>query len=82
MALGKQAMPITIDYVNNTRIKEVLIEIIDLDFPYNAIIGRGTLNILCNTLNSGYKISSLLSTKFRSYLLPLLPFRSFLSISK
>jgi hypothetical protein len=44
MALGKLPMPITFGYVNNTR-TEVMFKIVDIDFPYNAIIGRGTLNI-------------------------------------
>jgi hypothetical protein len=47
MALGKLAMPITFGYVNNTRTEEVMF---DIEFPYNAIIERGTL---CNTLNLG-----------------------------
>jgi hypothetical protein len=38
MAHGKLAMPITFSYVNNTRIEEVMFEIVDMDFPYNAII--------------------------------------------
>jgi hypothetical protein len=45
MVLGKLAMPITFGYVNNTRTEEVMFEIVVMDFPYNAIIGRGTLNI-------------------------------------
>jgi hypothetical protein len=45
MALVKLAMPITFDYVNNTRIEEFVFEIVDMEFPYNAIISRGTLNI-------------------------------------
>jgi hypothetical protein len=44
MALGKLAMPITFDYVNNTRTEEVTFGIVDMHLPYNAIIGRGTLN--------------------------------------
>ena len=61
MALGKLSMPITFAYVNNTRIEEIVIEIVDKDFPYNAIIGRGTLNIFEAVLHSSYlcmKISS------------------------
>jgi hypothetical protein len=44
MALGKLSMPVTFIYVNNTRTKEVMFEIVDMDFPYNAIIG-GELSI-------------------------------------
>jgi hypothetical protein len=47
MALGKLAMLmlITFGYVNNTRTEEVMFEIVDMQFPYNVIIRRGTLNI-------------------------------------
>jgi hypothetical protein len=44
VALGKITMSITFCYVNNTRTKQVLFDIVDMDYPYNAIIGRGTLN--------------------------------------
>jgi hypothetical protein len=44
LVLGKLAMPITFGYVNNTRTEEVVFEIVYIDFQYNAIIGRGTLN--------------------------------------
>ena len=54
MTLGKLAMPITFGYVNNTRIEEFMFEIVDMDFPYNAIIGRGTLNVFEAVLHSAY----------------------------
>ena len=54
MALGKLAMPITFDYVNNTRTQYVGFEIIDMEFPYDAINGRGTLNIFEVVLHSSY----------------------------
>jgi hypothetical protein len=43
-ALGKITMPITFGYVHNTRTEQVVFDIVDMDYPYNAIIGRGTLN--------------------------------------
>jgi hypothetical protein len=52
LALGKLAMPITFSYVNNTRTEEVVFGIVDMEFPYNAIIGRGTLNIFKAVLHS------------------------------
>jgi hypothetical protein len=52
MALEKLVMPMTFSYVNNTRIVEVMFEIVDMDFPYNEIIGRGTLNIFETVLHS------------------------------
>ena len=45
MALGKLSMLITFGYVNNTRTEEVMFVIVHMKFPYNAIIGRGTLNL-------------------------------------
>jgi hypothetical protein len=54
MALGKLAMPINFSYVNNTRIEEVMFEIVDMEFPYNAIIGRGTLNVFEAVLHLSY----------------------------
>jgi hypothetical protein len=44
VALEKIIMPITFGYVHNTRTEQVLFDIVDMDYPYNAIIGRGTLN--------------------------------------
>jgi hypothetical protein len=43
-ALGKITMPITVGYVHNTGTEQVVFDIVDMDYPYNAIIGRGTLN--------------------------------------
>jgi hypothetical protein len=36
-------MPITFGYVHNTRTEQVVFDIVYMDYPYNAIIGRGTL---------------------------------------
>lgn len=44
VAHGKITMPITFGYVHNTRTKQVVFDIVDMDYHYNAIIGRGTLN--------------------------------------
>jgi hypothetical protein len=43
-ALGKITRPITFGYMHNTRTEQVVFDIVDMDFPYNAIIGRGILN--------------------------------------
>jgi hypothetical protein len=42
-ALSKITMPITFGCINNTRIEQVVFDIVDMEYPYNAIIGRGTL---------------------------------------
>jgi hypothetical protein len=51
VALGKITMSVTFGYVHNTRTEQVVFDIVDMEYPYNAIIGRGTINafeaILC-----------------------------------
>jgi hypothetical protein len=54
VALGKITMPITFGYVHNTRIEQVVFDIIDMDYPYNAIIRRGTLNAFEEILHLVY----------------------------
>jgi hypothetical protein len=44
VALGKITMSITFGYVHNTRTEQIVFDIVDMEYPYNAIIGRGTLN--------------------------------------
>jgi hypothetical protein len=47
-------MLVTFDYVHNTRSEQVIIDIVDMDYPYNAIIGRGTLNAFEAILHPAY----------------------------
>jgi hypothetical protein len=54
VALGKITMPITFGYVHNTRTDQVVFDIVDMEYPYNAIIGRGTLNAFKATLHPAY----------------------------
>jgi hypothetical protein len=54
MALRKLIMPVTFDYVNNTRIEEVMFDVIDMEFPYNVVIERGTLNVFEIVLHLAY----------------------------
>jgi hypothetical protein len=42
--LSKITMPITFGYIHTTRTEQVVFDILDMEYPYNAIIGRGTLN--------------------------------------
>jgi hypothetical protein len=44
VALGKITMSVTFGYVHNIRTEQVIFDIVDMEYPYNAIIGRGTLN--------------------------------------
>jgi hypothetical protein len=54
VALGKITIPITFGYVHNTRTEQVVFDIVDMDYPYNAIIGRGTLNAFEAILHPTY----------------------------
>jgi hypothetical protein len=54
VALRKITMPITFGYVHNTRTEQVLFDIVNMDYPYNAIIGRGTLNAFEAVLHPTY----------------------------
>jgi hypothetical protein len=37
-------MAITFGYIHNTRTEQVVFDIVDMEYPYNAIIERETLN--------------------------------------
>src|SRR6187455_550921 len=47
-------MSVTFGYVHNTRTKQVVFDIVDMEYPYNAIIGRGTLNAFEAILHLAY----------------------------
>jgi hypothetical protein len=47
-------MSVTFGYVHNTRSEQVVFDIVDMEYPYNAIIGRGTLNAFEATLHPAY----------------------------
>jgi hypothetical protein len=47
-------MPVTFDFVHNTRIEQVVFDIVDMEYLYNAIIGRGTLNAFEAILHPTY----------------------------
>ena len=54
VALGKITMSVTFGYVHNTRTGQVVFNIIYMEYPYNAIIGRGTLNTFEAILHPAY----------------------------
>jgi hypothetical protein len=54
VALGKITMSVTFGYVNNTRTEQVVFDIVDMEYPYNAIIGQGTLNAFEAILHPSY----------------------------
>jgi hypothetical protein len=54
VGLGKITMPVTFGFINNTRTEQVVFDIVDMEYPYNAIIGRGTLNAFEAILHPAY----------------------------
>jgi hypothetical protein len=54
IALGKITMPVTFGFVHNTRTEQVVFDIVDMEYPYNAIIGHGTLNAFEAILHPAY----------------------------
>jgi hypothetical protein len=56
-------MLVTFGYFNNTRIEEILFNIVDMEFSYNAIIGRGTLNAFEVVLHTAYLRMKILSNQ-------------------
>jgi hypothetical protein len=47
-------MSITFGYVHNARTEQVVFDIVYMEYPYNAIIGRGTLNAFEAILHPAY----------------------------
>jgi hypothetical protein len=54
VALGKITMPVTFRFFHNTRTEQVVFDIVDMEYPYNAIIGHGTLNAFEAILHPTY----------------------------
>jgi hypothetical protein len=54
VALGKITMSVTFGYIHNTRTEQVVFDIVDMEYPYNAIIGQGTLNAFEAILHPAY----------------------------
>jgi hypothetical protein len=54
VALGKITMPVTFGFVHNIRTEQVVFDIVDMEYPYNAIIGHGTLNAFKAILHPAY----------------------------
>jgi hypothetical protein len=53
-ALGKITMPVTFGFIHKTRTEHVVFDIVDMEYPYNAIIGRGILNVFEAILHPAY----------------------------
>jgi hypothetical protein len=54
VALDKITMSVTFGYVHNTRTEHIVFNIVDMEYPYNAIIGQGTLNAFEAILHPAY----------------------------
>jgi hypothetical protein len=52
--LSKITMSVTFGYIHNTRTEQVVFDIIDMEYPYNAIFVRGTLNAFEAILHPAY----------------------------
>jgi hypothetical protein len=63
VALGKITMLVTFGYVHNTRTEQVVFDIVDMEYLYNAIIGRGTLNVFEAILHPAYQCMKLPSNQ-------------------
>jgi hypothetical protein len=50
----KITMPVTFSYVHTTRTEYTMFNIVEVEYPYNAIIGRGTLNVIEAILHPAY----------------------------
>jgi hypothetical protein len=62
-ALGKISMLVTFGFVHNTRSEEVIFDIVDMEYPYNAIFGRITSNFFEAVLHLAYLCMKIPSTK-------------------
>jgi hypothetical protein len=54
VALSKITMSVTFCYIHNTMTEQVVFDIVDMEYPYNLIIGRGTLNAFEAILHPAY----------------------------
>jgi hypothetical protein len=54
VALGKITMPVTFGNIHNTRTEQVVFDIVEMEYPYNAIIARGMLNAFEAVLHPAY----------------------------
>jgi hypothetical protein len=54
VALGKIITSVTFGYIHNTRTEQVVFDIVDMEYPYNTIICRRTLNAFEAILHPTY----------------------------
>jgi hypothetical protein len=54
IAIGKICMPVSFSYINNARTEDIMFDIVEMDYPYNTILGRGALNTFKAIVHLGY----------------------------
>ena len=62
-AMGKAILTVCFGQGQNTRAEDIVFDIVDIGYPYNAIIGRATLNAFEVVLHSSY-LAMKIPTKF------------------
>jgi hypothetical protein len=60
-------MLVTFGFVHNTRTEQVVFDIVDMEYHYNAIIGRGTLNAFEAILYPAYVTPQVLPKALAQY---------------
>jgi hypothetical protein len=53
-SLCKISMSVTFGYIHSTRTEKIVFDIVDMEYPYNAIVGRGTSNAFKDVLHPTY----------------------------
>ena len=53
-AMGKAILTVCFGQGQNTRAEDIVFDIVDIGYPYNAIIGRATLNAFEAVIHSAY----------------------------
>ena len=52
--LGKITLPVSFGYLDNPRTEHITFNVVEIDYPYNAIFDRGVLNAFKAIVHSGY----------------------------
>lgn len=52
--MGKITLPITFGNLNNPRMEYIVFDIVNQNYPYNTIFGRGTINAFDAVIHQSY----------------------------
>jgi hypothetical protein len=61
--LSKIELPLSFGTTHNARSKQVTFDIVDMVYPYNAIMGRGSINKLETAVHERYLCLKILAPK-------------------